>query len=130
MEVFSLFLQLIYLVNRQTGNVRNQLIIQPFHFHFTGIGHTLFFTAFPAPFLAFRIDIAPQDDNIIQMAIISIQLRFGHPVQFQSLAGFMQTRSGGGIRNVTCVQVVNPLFERSLGYFVKVIHFQDIKLGI
>lgn len=64
MEIFSLFLQLIYLVNRQTSNVGNQQVIQPFYFHFTGIGYALFFTAFKndLPRVPYRVSIYNQKE--------------------------------------------------------------------
>ena len=60
------------------------------------------------------------------MLIVCFQFFPAHTVQFQLLFHRIQSRSCGMFRNIACVQIVNPFFQRCPGYPVKVVYFQNV----
>ena len=98
----------------------------PFHAPFRTAFHTPLRTALGT----FRINIVAQNDDVIQMTVISFALAFCHPVHLQAFAHLRQAGGVGCFGNLTRIQIVDPFLQRGLGHFVEVVHLQDIILRI
>ena len=64
------------------------------------------------------------------MAIVGLQLSLGHASQLQMFTHQIEPRGMRILRHITRIEVVYPLFQRSLGHLVKIIDFQDIVFRI
>ena len=60
------------------------------------------------------------------MSVVCLLFRLVHTVYFQLFLYFFQAGSLGTFRYFSCIQIVNPFFQRCFRHLVEVVHLQDV----
>ena len=89
-----------------------------------------FCPSFRSPFRPFREDVIAEDDDIVEVAVVSLQLVFAEAVELEAGASLRKAWSGGLIRDFAGVEEIYPLLQRHFRPFVEVVDPEDIIFGI
>lgn len=123
-------LQFFYFLLREFGVFTDDIDGESVGQHLAGGCHTFFCSSFRSPFRPFREDVIAEDDDIVEVAVVSLQLVFAEAVELEAFASLRKAWSGGIIRDFTGVEEIYPLFQRHFRPFVEVVDPKDIIFGI
>ena len=129
-----LMLQFFYFLLREFGVFTDDIDGESVGQHLSGGCRTFFCSSFcpsfRSPFRPFREDVIAEDDDIVEVAVVSLQLVFAEAVELEAFASLRKAWSGGVIRDFAGVEEIYPLLQRHFRPFVEVVDPEDIIFGI
>ena len=89
-----------------------------------------FLTSFQPALPARCEDVVPEDDHVVQMAVVVVSLGRCHAVNLQFLPRLVKAWRRGVVGDFRCVEEIDPLLQRHLTPLVEIVDLQDEILGI